>query len=730
MNTYSLRRVPVLLAALVLPLILILVQFQIVNSYAADSPSDQWGTDTPSVEVFETPYGPTTLNDETVTKNPVPAQHDCNLGAVLVNCGFETGDFTGWITNDLPVPLFSLQVNGAGLSTGFGFFTSQPTEGNWAALHGFDGDGPGVIQVAQDVALPAIASIMQFDYRGAWDLTSFGAIQDRFFQVSIGPFGGGVPTQTITILTATVGTLVTDTGSLTGIVDLSAYAGTPVRLSFDWIVPENYSGPGFFQLDNVWVAQPDVTISKSSQPAGAIEVGDPLTYTIATSAIISDFTGLIMTDTLPAGLILNQVNTSQGMCSGNAVIVCDIGSLSAGSVATVTLSVTTTIPGEVSNVATVSSNEPNDNPANNTVTETRHILSLIPQPGLYGSTVNGEIIYIDVETGAADLFGTVPFQVTEIEFDNVTGRAFVQEANGAFQGDEIDIRTGQIISGPIINNAAYNGIEYVGATAYGTAIIAPAGPSELRTIDPFSGISALVGATGVGPISGLAYDEVNGVLYGVAGGGITTTNFYTLDLNTGVANVFGSTGVVLGGLQFGPDGKLYAGSAGTVAPGNLYEINPNTGAASLIGATGFGSISGLTLVRGTDLALEKSASPEPVLTGQELMYTLVISNIGPMTATNVMVTDTLPMSVTFVSATPSQGSCGEAGGNVTCALGQLGKGSQATVEIIVEADAAGTITNSAVVTANELDYIPNNNEASVVSTVELHIMYLPIVLNE
>ena len=48
-----------------------------------------------------------------------------------------------------------------------------------------------------------------------------------------------------------------------------------------------------------------------------------------------------------------------------------------------------------------------------------------------------------------------------------------------------------------------------------------------------------------------------------------------------------------------------------------------------------------------------------------------------------MVTDTLPGSVTFVSATPSQGSCSQAAGVVTCPLGVVPFGATATITIVV-----------------------------------------------
>ncbi len=40
----------------------------------------------------------------------------------------------------------------------------------FAALHGFDGDGPGTIKIFQDIVLPPGTTTLQFDYRGAWEV--------------------------------------------------------------------------------------------------------------------------------------------------------------------------------------------------------------------------------------------------------------------------------------------------------------------------------------------------------------------------------------------------------------------------------------------------------------------------------------------------------------------------------------------------------------------------------
>ncbi|MFC7049819.1 PEP-CTERM sorting domain-containing protein [Emcibacter nanhaiensis] len=177
----------------------------------------------------------------------------------IANGSFETGDFTGWAVQDLTDPYFPASVIGSGVTDWGGFFLSSPTDGVYTAANGFDGDGPGTIRIGQDITVVGGLSTISFDYRGAWDLVNYGAQQNRLFDVNIEVAGGGANLASFNILTAVAGTLVNDTGALTGLVDLSAFAGQTVRLSFDWTVPENFTGPAFFTLDNihaVGVAEP------------------------------------------------------------------------------------------------------------------------------------------------------------------------------------------------------------------------------------------------------------------------------------------------------------------------------------------------------------------------------------------------------------------------------------------------------------------------------------------
>ncbi len=116
---------------------------------------------------------------------------------------------------------------------------------------------------------------------------------------------------------------------------------------------------------------------------------------------------------------------------------------------------------------------------------------------------------------------------------------------------------------------------------------------------PFSGASTLIGSTGFGPISGLAYDAGSGVMYGIEGGP-GPADLLAIDLLTGLATTVGSTGIQAGSLQFGPDGKLYAGTTGS-GGGDIYRIDQANGTATLVGSTGFARVTGLTLVQGNPM---------------------------------------------------------------------------------------------------------------------------------
>src|SRR5262249_22395080 len=117
-------------------------------------------------------------------------------------------------------------------------------------------------------------------------------------------------------------------------------------------------------------------------------------------------------------------------------------------------------------------------------------------------------------------------------------------------------------------------------------------------------------------------------------------------------------------------------------------------------------------VTDADLSLVKTVSAPAVNVGDAFSYTLTAANAGPTEADAVTVHDSLPASMSPLSATPSQGSCTLAS-TVVCSLGTLAAGSPATVVVVVVPTASGTFTNTATVTPPTHDPQPGNESGSV-----------------
>lgn len=117
-----------------------------------------------------------------------------------------------------------------------------------------------------------------------------------------------------------------------------------------------------------------------------------------------------------------------------------------------------------------------------------------------------------------------------------------------------------------------------------------------------------------------------------------------------------------------------------------------------------------------DLSLSKTDSPDPVIAGSPLTYTITITNGGPNAALGVVMTDALPAGTSFVSAIPTQGTC-SGSSTVTCNVGTLANGASTTIMIVVNTTAAGVLTNSATVVSDIADLNTANNSATTTTVV-------------
>ena len=124
------------------------------------------------------------------------------------------------------------------------------------------------------------------------------------------------------------------------------------------------------------------------------------------------------------------------------------------------------------------------------------------------------------------------------------------------------------------------------------------------------------------------------------------------------------------------------------------------------------------LVNGTanaDVGVTKVADNPAPLVGDDVTFTVTVTNSGPSPATGVVVTDALPAGLTFVSATPSQGTYADATGAWTIGtLSETGPAATATLTIVATVTAPGALVNTATITQQtEVDPNAANNSLSV-----------------
>lgn len=104
--------------------------------------------------------------------------------------------------------------------------------------------------------------------------------------------------------------------------------------------------------------------------------------------------------------------------------------------------------------------------------------------------------------------------------------------------------------------------------------------------------------------------------------------------------------------------------------------------------------------------------------GVPYTYRSTVVNNGPDGATGIEWQAELPTGLAVRGAVATQGTCNISSGRVICAIGDLGAGAGATVDLEVIANAAGEQTNVArILRADQPDPVPTNNSASASGVV-------------
>ncbi|MEZ6136941.1 MAG: SdrD B-like domain-containing protein [Pirellulaceae bacterium] len=560
-------------------------------------------------------------------------------------------------------------------------------------------------------------------------------------------------TETITI----VATIPAAQAAATGVVNTATISGSGVETN-----PNNNTSTANIDITR----QAVLALTKSDTP-DPNTVGSQLTYTIlVTNNGPSTATNVVVTDTLPAGLTFDTVTTTAGTASEAAgVITATIPTLAVGASETVTVVTTiqATFAGTtIANTAGADADEAAPVTANADTTINPQVDLVITKSDRTDPTSRGNQLVYDLAvtnngpSGATnvEVVDTLPVGVT---FVSATGGT-VTPPVGASR--DVLIAIGAMASGATVNLTITVDVEDAAANSItNTAIVRStetlAGfestPADNTTTEPTAIQSEIDLAIDkrdltdpVKPGESFTYELVvtnngpsaatsvvvtdnlpDGIQVNSATSTVGTVTIPASAQDTTAANNDDLT-VAIPTLANGATATVTINA--TVLPGTRGTNNVLTNVSSVATTdtnfietvtTNNTDSEDTTLNPEIDLRISKVDSVDPITPGSSLTYTIVVTNDGPSTATNVNLSDTLPAGVTFTSVSSTQGTATQANGVVTAALGSLAPAASATVTLIVGVNttATGDITNTATVSGTETEVTTTNNSATATTTV-------------
>ena len=503
--------------------------------------------------------------------------------------------------------------------------------------------------------------------------------------------------------------------------------------------------------------------------------GGPDSYTITVSNNgPNNAEGVVVNDTLPGDFTATHASGGGFTCTvpggpGGTVVCTRVALATSEGPQVITIEgalATHTAADTIVNAVAVSSNTADPNLANNTATVsqliapsadvgiTKRALASDDETTLTGPVEPGGSFDYQLVVTNAGPSSAASVSVTDTLASGITLAETVPGCTpGVGSGGTITCTIATLVAG---GTHTFNFNVHVAASAADSALTNTASVSS-ETSDPNLSNNSASATVGIGEVANLSILKTASAQSGTVGTLITYTLAVTNNTVVGEAEapppVLGTTGAVITdvlpvGLQF-VESSDCTESSGTVTcavgpiaqgetvPASFVARVTSAAAGTLItnratvatGAVGGASklpdfepndnadVSSLTVAPRADLSLTKTVSNSNPRTDDEVEYTLTASNAGPNEATGVTIRDLLPAGLDLIDASPG---CDSAGGVVTCALGSLANGEDASVTIrarTTSALAGSSVTNTATISAEEEDPNLANNEASATINV-------------
>jgi uncharacterized repeat protein (TIGR01451 family) len=475
--------------------------------------------------------------------------------------------------------------------------------------------------------------------------------------------------------------------------------------------------------------QANLAITKSvvsPAPPGAVNPSQNITYSIVVQNNgPSPATGVVVSDPTPTGIAFISVTGST--CTS---FPCSIGTLNAGQ--SVTLTSTYNVPnsysgGAIVNTASVSAAETDPNMTDNQSTTTTSVGAAadvaITKNGPPSVSVGQNITY----TITVSNFGPAGATGVTVSDPTPSGLTPVSVSGGGCSSFPCTI--GALAVGPPVTiTATYNvPVTYSGAspivnTATVTSASDPNASNNSASASTTVAAQSDLNITKSGPPSVAVGQNITYTINVTNSGAIAAANTFVSDPTPAGLTPVSVSG---GGCSAFPCAVGTINPGGSVAITAIYNVPFNYASTSITNTATVStsspesnlannSATAITPVSGAgtaDLSILK-AGPAKAAFNDFIDFTVIVTNNGPSTAPNVVISDPTPSNLVFIS---NSGSCTTP---YPCVVPSIAANSQVSIlsRYRVTAD-TGTIVNTSTVTSSATDPAPGTNTSS--STVEI-----------
>ncbi len=716
--------------------------------------------------------GPSAAIDATITDNAPAGTSISSWSATFTGGATGTSSGTGNISQTATVPSGGTITYTVNLAVPSGFTgnlnntatvtapagTTDPTPGNNSATDSDTQSSIADLAVTKTVsnAMPNVGSNVTFTLSvtnngpsNATGVSLTDPLPSGYQYVS--DTGGGAYVSSTGIWT--IGNLAKDASvsiQVTALVNDSGNYTNTAAVTGDQ--PDPSAGNNSSSITTVPVPQTDLAITKAVDNTNPI-VGSTVTFTLTvTNNGISNATGVSVADQLPSGYTYDSDNGSGAYNSTTGVWT--IGNLAKNTSASLDIVATVKESGNYINTATVSGNQQDPNPGNNTASSTpmpiaqadlaivKTVSNTTPDVGsnvVFTLTVSNQGPSMATDVVVTDV---LPSGFTYVSDDgsgnytSATGEWIVGSLNNS-QSASLLITATVSPTGTYTNTASVTANEPDPNTANNGSAVTPVPQpvSDLAitktdgnsTYTPGNPVTYTLTLTNAGPnhvTEAIVSDILPGDLINVSwtssvtgtaqvtSGAIGTGNSLSalVDINAGVGNAVVFT--VSGTVKPSATGNL-TNTASITAPIGIKD--PSTANNSATDTD--------TPVVESDLSITKTNTATTYTPGTSTTYEVLVGNAGPSDAVGALVTDTAPAGTTITgwTAVLSGGATGTTlgSGNLNETVSVPSGGSILyTITLSVPSAFSGNLVNTATVTSPAGTNDPNtaNNTATDTDT--------------